>query len=300
MTILKLRYFMEVVKCGSISEAAKSLFITQPSLSTAIKELEDELGFGLFIRTNKGVVLSNDGTEFMGYASQILEQVDLMEERYLDDQMPRHQFALSTQHYAFVVQAFVNFVKRVGGSEYEYLFRDTRTYEILEDVRTLRSEIGVIFINDFNEKVMTSLFKKYDLEFTELFSAKPHIFVSSTNPLVNKEFVTLSDLEEYPHLSYEQGEHNAFYFSEEILSTLVRKQSIQVSDRATIFNLMIGLNGYTISSGRINADLNGNDIVSIPLQVQESIRVGYIKHKRIPLSKMGSIFIEELVLATRD
>lgn len=300
MTIQKLRYIIEIVSCGSINEAAKRLFITQPSLSAAVRELEEEIGIQIFQRSSRGVTLSPQGAEFLGYARQVVEQADLLERRYKDVKPQRQHFAVSTQHYAFVVRAFVNLVQKYASDEYEFSLRDTRTHEILEDVRNLRSEVGVLYLNDFNSKVLTHLISQYGLEFHELFTAKPHIFVSKNNPLAKKKSVTLEDLEDYPCLSYEQGEYNSFYFSEEILSTIPHKKSIQVSDRATIFNLMIGLSGYTISTGVISPELNGDNIVAIPLKVEEQIQVGWIAHKKVTLSKLAQQFVEELKEVTRN
>lgn len=294
MTIQKLRYIVEVTSCGSINEAAKRLFISQPSLSSAIKEVEEEAGIQIFLRTNKGVVLSQEGVEFLGYARQVLEQVTLLERRYDSSKPVKQLFSVSTQHYAFVVKAFVNLVKQYGGEVYEFVFRDTRTYEILEDVKTLRSEIGVIYLNDFNGKVLRHILKQEELDFHVLFHARPHVFISAKHPLAQRTAVTLDDLEAFPCLTFEQGETNSFYYAEEILSTLPRSKSIRVSDRATIFNLMIGLNGYTISTGVMNAELNGEGIIAIPLAVDEIITVGWISHKKVPLSIMADRFIQEL------
>jgi len=206
----------------------------------------------------------------------------------------KQHFSVSTQHYAFVVSAFVALIKQHAAEEYDFTFRDTRTHEILDDVRNLRSEIGVIYLNDFNEKVLRSFLTQNKLVFHPLFTARPHIFVSSKSPLAQRASVTMEDLEPYPCLSYEQGEYNSFYFSEEILSTVPHQKSIRVSDRATIFNLMIGLNGYTISTGVLNADLNGENIVSVPLKVDETITVGWIAHKTANLSRLAGLFVAEL------
>lgn len=294
MTIQKLRYMIEVVNSGTISHAAKKLFVSQPSLSNAIQELETELGFDIFRRTNTGVMLTPKGTEFLGYARQVVEQADLLEQRYFSGKSARQHLSISTQHYAFVVKAFVNLVHKYALDEYDFSFRDTRTHEILEDVRYLRSEIGVIYLNTFNEKVIGHLLKEYELVFHPLFVAAPHVFVGAANPLAKKDYITLEDLDPYPRLSYEQGEYNSFYYSEEILSTLSHKKNIIVSDRATIFNLMIGLNGYTISTGVINSELNGDNIVAVPLKVEESITVGWICHKKVTLTHLAELFLEEL------
>ena len=259
MTLAQLRYVITVSQVGTLSEAAKRLYISQPSLTNAIKELEKELGITIFIRTNKGVILSRQGEEFLGYARQVIEQTNLIEEKYLQDHNIKHEFCISTQHYSFAVEAFVSLIKEYGGKEYDFRIRETQTYEIIEDVAKLKSEIGVLYLNSFNEVVLKKTLKENDLTFHRLFIAKPHVFLGKDNPFANKNKVSLEDLKEYPRLSYEQGEHNSFYFSEEILSTLESQKEIKVCDRATLFNLLIGLNGYTICSGVINEQLNGKD-----------------------------------------
>lgn len=294
MTLQQLKYIIEIVNCGSINEAAKGLFITQPSLSNAVKELEAEIGFNLFIRTSKGITLSVDGAEFLGYARQVVEQAGLLEQRYLNKKPSRQLCSISTQHYAFAVNAFVNLIKDSGSEEYEFTLRETRTHEIIEDVKNLRSEIGILYKSSFNQKVIEKLLRENRLDFHPLFTAKPHIFISSHNPLAMKPYVTLEDLQEYPYLSFEQGEYNSFYFSEEILSTVYRKKSIHVSDRATLFNLLIGLNGYTISTGIVSADLNGDNIISIPLKAEDQIQVGWIANHQIQLSRQADAYIKEL------
>lgn len=291
---------IEIVNCGSINEAAKRLFITQPSLSRAVKELEAEIGIEIFIRTQKGITLSVDGAEFLGYARQVVEQASLLEQRYLNKKPSRQLCSISTQHYAFAVNAFVNLIKQSGAEEYEFTLRETRTHEIIDDVKNLRSEIGILYMNPFNRKVIKKLLTENRLDFHPLFTAKPHIFISTQNPLAGKKFVTLNDLEDYPYLSFEQGEYNSFYFSEEILSTVFHKKSIHVSDRATLFNLLIGLNGYTISTGIVSADLNGDNIISVPLKVDDQIEVGWISNRQIHLSNQANAYVNELKSVLRE
>lgn len=295
MTLQQLKYFIETVKHGSINKAAESLFIAQPSLSNALKELEAEIGQDLFIRTPRGISLTTDGAEFLGYARQVVEQQSLLEQRWLNKTPSRRLCSISTQHYAFAVNAFVNMVKKTDALEYEYTLREARTYEIVEDVKNLRSELGILYKSTFNRQVIDKLLKENHLLFHPLFTAQPHVFVSATNPLSQKDKVTLADLECYPRLSYEQGDYNSFYFSEEILSTEYAKKDIKVGDRATIFNLMIGLNGYTISTGIVSADLNGDNIVAVPLDVDDDMTVGYITHKDLQLTQQAKLYIRELV-----
>jgi DNA-binding transcriptional LysR family regulator len=294
LTLQQLKYVIEVASRGSINEAAKRLFISQPSLSNAIKDLEEEMQLAIFERSNKGISLSKEGVEFLSYARQVVEQAELLESRYLNAKPSPQHFSVSTQHYAFAVNAFVSLVREYGQDEYELSLRETKTYEIIEDVKSLRSEIGILYLNEFNRKVINKLLKTAGLQFNSLFTAKPHIFISINNPLAKQSIVTIDQLQNYPYLSFDQGEYNSFHFSEEILSTMSHKKSIRVNDRATLFNLLIGLNGYTISTGVLSADLNGNEIIPVPLDCEETINVGFISHKNASLSKLGAAYIEAL------
>ncbi|AOZ93912.1 LysR family transcriptional regulator [Paenibacillus crassostreae] len=300
MTLQQLKYAIEIANRGSMNEAAKRLFISQPSLSNAIRDLEEELRITIFERTNKGITLSKEGVEFLSYARQVIEQADLLESRYLDAKPSPQHFSVSTHHYAFAVNAFVNLVNEYGQNEYELALRETKTYEIIQDVKTLRSEIGILYLNEFNDKVISKLLKDANLQFNSLFMAKPHIFISSKNPLAKQSMVTIDQLQKYPYLSFEQGEYNSFHFSEEILSTLSHPKSIRVNDRATLFNLLIGLNGYTISTGVLSADLNGNEIIPVQLDCDEMINVGWISHRNVALSKLAAVYIEALHVTIGD
>ena len=185
MTLQQLKYVLEVARCGSINEASKNLFISQPSLSNTIKDLEKELQITIFNRTNKGIVISKEGTEFLGYASQIIEQTSLLEEKYLNKKKRKVKFAISCQHYSFAIKAFVELIKEYGLDEYDFSIQETRTAEIIENVKNMTSEIGLLYLNDFNEKVLRHFFKDAKLEFHELFIAKPHVFLSKHHPLSN-------------------------------------------------------------------------------------------------------------------
>ncbi len=294
MTLQQLKYVVTVAEKGTISDASKELFISQPSLTNAIKELENEMHITIFNRTNKGIVISNKGDEFLAYARQVLEQANLLEEKYLNVKKQSPIFSVSAQHYSFAVNAFVDVIREFDGAQYDFTLRETQTYEIIEDVSKLKSEIGILYTSTKNEEIILKLIKQKGLVFKELFQAKPHVFISSKHPLAEQSTISLTELEEYPYLSFEQGEYNSFYFSEEILSTLDRKKNIKVRDRATLFNLAIGLNGYTVSSGVISKELNGESIIARPLQVDEIMRVGVIMHKDMPLSRYGKTYVEAL------
>lgn len=294
MTLQQLKYAITVAETGTITEAANKLYISQPSLTNAIHELEKEMNIIIFNRTNKGISISKEGEDFLGYARQVLEQAAILEDKYKGDNGGKKKFCVSTQHYSFAVNAFVDLIKKFGQDEYDFSLRETQTYEIIEDVARMRSEIGILFLNDFNEKVITKILKSHDLEFHQLFVAKPHVFISRKHPLAQNQVITNEELEQYPYLSFEQGEHNSFYFSEEIFSATERKKNIRVRDRATLFNLLIGLNGYTVCSGVIDKKLNGKDIIAVPLEDESDMRIGYITHKKGRISRLGTTYLEAL------
>ncbi|MBP5753034.1 MAG: LysR family transcriptional regulator [Treponema sp.] len=300
MTLQQLKYAVAVAECLNMTEAAKKVFISQPSLTAAIHDLEAEMGVELFLRTSKGVSVTNDGDVFLGYARQVLEQASLLQERFLGQRQRKPKLCVSCQHYSFAVEAFVDVIREYGGNSYDFSLRETETYRIIEDVSRLRSEIGVLYTSAQNEEYITRLLKKSGLVFEELFVAKPHVFVSSKNPLASKERIQLEDLKDYPCLTYEQGDHNSFYFSEELLSSMEHDKNIKVCDRATLFNLVIGLDGYTICSGVISAELNGENIVARPLDVNEYMRIGTIRQKDIKLSPYAESYLKALRKHTQE
>ena len=294
MTLQQLKYVTTIANIGSISEAAKRLFVSQPSLTKAIKELEKEMGITIFDRTNKGITVSKEGERFLGYARQVLEQAALLEEQYKSQSGGKKQFSVSTQHYSFAVNAFVELLKGAGIDQYDVSLRETQTYEIIDDVAHMKSEIGLLFYNDFNRPVLEKLIHTNELTFTELFTAHPHIFIGKNHPLADKDVVSMDELEKYPYISFEQGDHNSFYFSEEIFSTVVRPKHIRVRDRASLFSLLLGLDGYTVSSGVIDEEVNGENIISVPLAEEGLMHIGYITNNKMHRSRLGQEYIQAL------
>ena len=294
MTLQQLKYIIMIAETGSITMAAERLFIAQPSLSKSVAELEKEMGITIFNRSNRGVYLSEEGTRFLSYARQIVEQAELLESEYKSAPPPNRAFAVSSQHYAFVVNAFVELVREYGREKYEFSLRELKTAEIIEDVRTHRSDIGVLYLSSFNREVVRHILQSEELRFEPLFTAKPHVFVSRNNPLVGRDTVTLDDLRPFPRLTYDQGVKNSFYFAEELHITAESPKNIVVSDRATLFNLLIGLDGYTISSGILSEDLNGSNIVSIQLESEETMEIGYIITTDRPMNDITRRYLEHL------
>lgn len=293
MTLQQLKYALTIADCGSMNEAAKQLFISQPSLSETMKELETEIGLDIFLRSNRGIVITPEGEEFLGYARQVTEQFGLLQSKYIDKKV-KEKFSVSTQHYTFAVKAFVETVKQTGMEQYEFAVHETTTISVIENVKNFKSEIGVLYENDFNEKVLNKMFKENGLEFVELFSCDTFVYLWSGHPLAKQDVITMEELDEYPCLSFDQGKNNSLYLAEEMKSTYEYRRLIKANDRATLLNLMIGLNAYTLCSGIICEDLNGNDYKAVPLKGTEKMRIGYIKRKGAKVSHIGELYIEEL------
>lgn len=293
MTLQQLKYALTIADCGSMNEAAKQLFISQPSLSETMKELETEIGLDIFLRSNRGIVITPEGEEFLGYARQVTEQFGLLQSKYIDKKV-KEKFSVSTQHYTFAVKAFVETVKQIGMEQYEFAVHETTTISVIENVKNFKSEIGVLYENDFNEKVLNKMFKENGLEFVELFSCDTFVYLWSGHPLAKQNVITMEELDEYPCLSFDQGKNNSLYLAEEMKSTYEYRRLIKANDRATLLNLMIGLNAYTLCSGIICEDLNGDDYKAVPLKETEKMRIGYIKRKGAKVSHIGELYIEEL------
>ena len=294
MTLQQLRYVIEVAKTGSMNVAAKQLFVSQPSLSMAIRELENDVHISIFERTTKGVVITAEGEEFLGYARQIINQVELLEDKYIEAGQIKKKFGVSAQHYSFAVKAFVEMVKGFDMDKYEFAIRGARTHDVIHDVVSGKSEIGILYTNDFNEKVLNKIFKDSQLEFVHLFTCEGYAYLWKNHPLAGKKVIALEELQDYPCLSFEQGDNNSFYFAEEILSTYDFKKTIKSNDRATNLNLMVGLNAFTLCSGIICEELNGSDYIAVKLAKEVTMDIGYIKRAHMNMSEIGELYIEEI------
>ena len=294
MTAQQLRYVITVAETGSITEAARRLFIAQPSLSSAIRELETEIGIQIFVRSRAGISITAEGMEFLGYARQVVEPMQALTDRYISGRPERQRFCVSTQHYTFTANAFVKMVQHYGQERYEFIFNETQTNQILQDVRNRFCDVGILYLSQENKAVLQKSFADLDLRFTPLFTAKPHVFLHREHPLAAYAKVKLADLIAYPRLSFLQGAYESPFFSEELFSTVSSEKSIKVSDRAAIVTLMIGLQGYTISSGIFPRHLQGEEIIALPLDEPEYMEIGYLLNRDQTLSELGSIYIDAL------
>ena len=290
MTLQQLKYADAVATCGSISEAARRVFATQPTLTESIRALEEELRTALFTRTARGVTVTREGEEFLASARQILDDAARIAAKYTGKAVRRPQFAVSCQHYAFAVDAFMEVVMANGADAYDFTLRETVTSEIIDDVARHRSEIGILYLSGRNEKTLRKILKKEELQFEELYTAQPHVFLGKKHPLAKKKFIRPAELDDFPYITYEQGVENALYFAEEVMPAIDRKKNIRVRDRATMTNLVLGLDGFTVASG-VHAKAYNPAIVSVPLKLDETIHVGIIFRAGIPLSPAAEAFL---------
>lgn len=296
MTLQQLKYALTIAETGSMNKAAEQLYVSQPSLTASVQELEREAGILIFNRSGRGVTVTNDGAEFLQYAHQVVGQFEVLTEKYSSKGNIKKKFGVSTQHYSFAVKAFVDMAGHFDTAEYEFAIRETKTAEVISDVATLRSEIGILYLDSFNRKAITKLLHTNGLEFTPLTQCQPYVYLWKGHPLAKKEKITFEDLTEYPCLSFEQGANSSFYYAEEILSTADYPRTIKANDRATMLNLMVGLNGYTLCSGIICEELNGSDYFAVPFETadDDTMEIGYITLKKTLRSRAGTIYIEEL------
>lgn len=296
MTLQQLKYILAISETGSMNKAAEQLYVSQPSLTSSVQELEKEIGIKIFNRSGRGVTLTSDGVEFIQYARQVVGQFDILAEKYINKGSIKKKFGVSAQHYSFAVKAFVEMVKKFDTAKYEFAVRETKTAEVISDVAAMRSEIGIIYLNDFNRKSITKLLHSNGLVFHSLTKCRPYVYLWKRHPLANEKKITFDQLADYPCLSFEQGDNSTFYLAEELLSTADYQRTIKANDRATMLNLMIGLNGYTLCSGIICEELNGSDYIAVPFEdeTDEIMEIGYITLKNVMLSKMAEIYLDEL------
>ncbi len=293
MTLQQLRFLIAVAENGSINAAATQLYTAQSNISSAIKALEGELGIEVFTRSSRGVMLTNDGTELLGYARQVVEQADMLEARYENKEAPSARLAISAQHYAFSVQAFIDVVESRADEKFEFIMRETTTARIIDDVRAFRSDIGILYLDDFNHRVLEKAFADARVKFHPLFEADVHVFMGEKNPLHTKSEIELDELAPFTRYSFEQGTANSFYYAEEPLAHVPCPRNIRVSDRGTLTNLLVTSDGYALSTGFLSSEMQ-TGIVSIPLAGNHKMRVGYIAHDERRPTPILERYLEEL------
>ena len=299
MTLTQLRDAITISETGSFNKAAQILYVSQPSLSNAIHDLEDEFSITIFHRSGRGISLTNEGVEFITYARQVYHQYESLLDKFGKNGNLKKKFGVSTQHYSFATKSFVEMVKKFNTAEYDFAIRETKTREVIDDVSTQKSEIGILYLSNFNKNMILKMLNSADLEFHHLINCQIYVYIYKDHPLAKKEIITFDDLKDYPNLSFEQGDNSSFYFSEEIYANKEYQRMVKVNDRATMLNMMRGLYGFTLCSGIICQELNGDDYIAVPFKpdeddVDDNMSIGYIIKKNQILSRMGSLYIEEI------
>lgn len=296
MTILQLKYVIALANAKSMREAASHLYVSQPALSTTIRELEEELNIKLFDRNNKGVKITAEGMEFLTYAKQAVSQYEVIEDRYIDKWKDRKHFSVSMQHYVFALHAFINTIKKYDVNKYSYSVNETKTDDVLRDVNNMKSEIGIISYSKSNEKLINKLFREYQLTFTPIMTRDTYAYLWKTHPLADKKELSLDELTDYPCISFDQNSESEYYLSEEALSDYEFEKHIKSNDRATTAELMASLNGYSIGTGNMTESIAlRDDFVCIKLKEEDPLTIGYIVRENHEMSDIGKTYIEEIL-----
>lgn len=295
MTILQLKYAITIANVSSMRQAADKLFISQPALSSSIRELEEELGIHIFERTSRGIIVTEEGKEFLEYAKQAVSQYAILEDRYISEDKDKNHFSVSMQHYVFAVRAFVNTIKKYDSSRYVYTVRETKTNEVLSDVSDLKSEVGIVAYTKGSEKLMRKLFQQNRLCFEQLMVRDTYAYVSRNHPLAHRKEISIEELKDYPCVSFDQSSENDFYLYEEALSNYEFDKLIKSNDRATSVEILAELNGYSIGTGIMTESITlQSEFVAIKLREDDPLTIGYIIKKNHKLSEIGETYIEEL------
>ncbi len=293
MTVQQCRYVLEIAKTGSFNEAAKQLFIAQSSLSSCIKQLESELNIKIFARSNKGVILTAEGAEFVRYAGQLVEQHNFINERYKQSSDIK-RLHIATQHYDFISDIFCKIVNETRSEKYHFSLREIKTYEMIREVETATSDIGILAINENDRELMERFLAKRSISFISFLSTTPYVFVNKNHPLSKKEMLTYEDLRSYSYIYYDQGVNNSSFFTEEMTDEPIGGRLIEISDRASLMNVLLSSHCYTVGTGIMPSQLNDGKIVAIPLQSDKKYSIGYILNKERRINPLTQRFIKLL------
>lgn len=295
MTILQLKYVVAVSTSSSMREASGKLFVSQPALSQTIRDLEEELGIRIFERTNKGISLTEEGNEFLGFAKQAVSQYEIVENKYLSSNSGKDYYSISMQHYVFAVHAFVEAIQKADARSFSYLIKETRTDEVLKNVRDYKSEIGILAYSDGNKNIINKLMREYELEFHPLMVCDTYAYLSDKHPLADRKELSVEDLKAYPCVTFDQTNETEFYLSEEALAGYDFDKIIRSNDRATSCEILTMLNGFAVGTGiMIDSYALSDSFVSIKLKEEDPLTIGYITKKKHVLSEFGGLYIKEL------
>lgn len=284
MTLQQIRYINEISKHSSISKAAQALFVTQPSISKAVKELEDELGIRILDRNSKGILFTKEGSELLSYAKMLLEQTESITYHFNRQKNPDIlKLCISSQHYGFAIQALAKLMETCHAKKYEFTIRECKTSDVIDDVYNNKSIIGILSIGDTTELFFQRHFTSKNLVFTPLKSMQIHAFLRKEHPLAGNDMVTLDQLKNYPCLTYLQDD-SSFHFAEEALVVENPDKLVYIKDRGATNNLISNTDSYNIGTGCIIPNYMDSNIISIPIDGGEQISLGWIRRYDAALS----------------
>ncbi|MCM3731193.1 LysR family transcriptional regulator [Fictibacillus nanhaiensis] len=299
MTPQQFRYIVEIAKHNSISKAASALYVTQPSISRAVRELETELGITILDRTNKGVVFTKEGTELLFYAKTLLEQMESVVHHFNKEKtMNLTKFSISSQHYGFAIEAVANLMDYFAERNYELTIREDKTFDVIDDVYASRSILGILFLTDLNKHFFERYFTSKQLTFTPIASLKQHVFLRKEHPLAHLECITLDQLRDYPYLTYQQDDM-LLHFAEEALNVDNIGKLVYLKDRGAMNNLLSNTDSYNLGTGCIVHNYMNPNIISIPLEESNMIEVGLVKRNDVHLPDEVLVYISFLKLALK-
>lgn len=296
MNITQLKYVLEMASSSSMREASTKLYVSQPALSASIRELEDELGILIFERTNKGIYLTDDGREFITYAKKAVSQYEILEDRYLSRDSDKEKFSVSTQHYNFAIKAFTDLIKKFDPDKYVFSIHETKTKEVLNDVGSLKSEVGIISFSGSNESLIRKFFRDYQLDFVPLMQRETYVYVRKNHKFAGRKEISIDEMKEFPCISFDQSSDDNFYLTEEAMADYSFDKMIKSDDRATTMEIIAELGGYSVGSGMLSKEysiLQG--LVAIKMKEEDPLTIGYITRKGSVLSQYGEEYINELL-----
>ena len=296
MNIAQLKYVLETAASSSMREASTKLYVSQPALSSSIRELEDELGILIFERTNKGISLTDDGREFLTYAKKAVSQYEILEDRYLSRDSEKEKFSVSTQHYNFAIKAFTDLIKKFDPDKYIFSIHETKTKEVLDDVGSLKSEVGIISFSGSNESLIRKFFRDYQLDFVPLMQRQTYVYVWENHKFAGKKEISIDEMKDFPCVSFDQSSDGNFYLTEEAMADYSFDKMIKSDDRATTMEIIAELGGYSIGSGMLSKEdsiLKG--LVAIKMKEEDPLTIGYITRKGSVLSQYGEEYVKELL-----
>ena len=290
MNIQQLRYVVAIANSGTFREAAEKMYVSQPSLSISVRDLEKELGFKIFRRTSSGTFLTRRGMEFYEKAQELVKGFDVFQNQYANPEEEKKEFSISSQHYDFLPPVITQFSVLYPENKNFRIFEST-TVQILDEVAQGHSELGIIYLNKQNTKGIMQRVDKLGLEVVDLIPFQTHIYLRKGHPLAKKEFLVMEDLAHLPTVRFTQEKDEYLYYSENFVDTSSSSQLFNVTDRATLNGILERTDAYATGSGFLDSQ-SVNGITVIPLIDDLNNKMVYVKREEVDLSPVAEKFVQ--------